>query len=204
LAHPVLTKVKDRIDRSFGDEIRFFKGWMDSPKGVGSVIPTSDVTARRMASIVRPHSALPVLELGPGTGVITKAILAAGIAPQNLVSIEYSADFATELKRVYPDVRVIEGDAFDLDATLHDDGTTQFDCVISAIPLLSFPKHMRTALMIGLLNRIPTGRPVMQITYGPRSPVPIIPGVKVRHFDFVVRNVPPAQLWTYTRIASPV
>ena len=70
-------KVKERLGRKFDEEIRFFKGWMSNTRAVGAIIPTSSITARRMAGVVNPASGLPVLELGPGTGVITKAILEA-------------------------------------------------------------------------------------------------------------------------------
>jgi phosphatidylethanolamine/phosphatidyl-N-methylethanolamine N-methyltransferase len=80
-------RLKERLGRKFDEEIRFFKGWMDGPKSVGAICPTSSVTAKRMASVINPSSGLPVLELGPGTGVITKAILERGIATENMVSI---------------------------------------------------------------------------------------------------------------------
>ncbi len=156
----------------------------------------------RMASIVDPSSGLPVLETGPGTGVITKAILARGIAPQNLYSIEYSPNFVRHLHRLYPDVNVIEGDAFNLTETLGDKRDMLFDCVVSAVPLLNFPIKRRVAYLEDLLGRIPAGRPVMQITYGPLSPIPAGKGdYTVKHFDFIIRNIPPAHLWIYRRPA---
>lgn len=193
-------RLKERLGRKFDEEIRFFKGWMDGPKSVGAICPTSSVTARRMASVITPSSGLPVLELGPGTGVITKAILESGISPSDLVSIEYSTDFFQHLTRSYPGVNFINGDAFDLGKTLGELRDQTFDCVISAIPLLSFPMERRIALIEDLLDRVPAGRPVMQITYGPISPVIARPErYRIKHYDFVVRNIPPAQLWTYTR-----
>ena len=141
-----------------------------------------------------------MLELGPGTGIITKAILNHGITPKNLVSIEFSTDFYQHLLRAYPGVHFINGDAFDLKKTLGAWTDKTFDCVVSAIPLLSFPMERRIALLEDLLDRIPAGRPVMQITYGPVSPIIANPDrYKIKHYDFVVRNIPPAQLWTYTR-----
>ncbi|MGI2032850.1 phospholipid N-methyltransferase PmtA [Rhizobium panacihumi] len=193
-------RLKERLGRKFDEEIRFFKGWMDGPKSVGAICPTSSVTAKRMASVINPSSGLPVLELGPGTGVITKAILERGIAPENLVSIEFSTDFYQSLIKTYEGVHFINGDAFDLDKTLGDKNSVIFDSVISAIPLLSFPMERRIALIEDLLNRMPVGRPVIQITYGPVSPVIAKPSsYKIKHYDFVVRNIPPAQLWVYTR-----
>ncbi|MCC2687202.1 MAG: SAM-dependent methyltransferase [Rhizobiaceae bacterium] len=188
------------LARKFDDEIRFFKGWMTRPKAVGSIVPTSSVTARRMASVVDPGSGLPVLEVGPGTGVITRAILERGIRPDNLVAVEHSAEFARHLRQAFPGVNVIEGDAFDLERTLGALARQRFDCVVSGVPLLNFPVARRVAYIDSLLDRIPHGRPVVQLTYGPRSPVP--PGhgdYTVEHFDFVIRNIPPTQLWIYRR-----
>ena len=191
-------KLSQRCD----EEIRFFKGWIDGPKAVGSIIPTSSVTARRMASVVQPASGLPVLELGPGTGVITKAIIERGIAPEKLVLVEYSEDFAIHLKQDFPGVTVIQGDAFDLDTTLGKRADTTFDCIVSGIPLLNFPMPGRVALIEDLLDRVPPGRPVVQITYGPRSPVAAGRGnYAIEKLDFVVRNIPPAHLWLYRRPA---
>lgn len=193
-------RLKERLGRKFDEEIRFFKGWIDGPKQVGAIIPTSSVTAKRMASVINTASGLPVLELGPGTGVITKAILKGGTAPQDLVSIEYSTDFYQHLTRTFDGVNFINGDAFDLDRTLGAFKDRKFDSVISAIPMLSFPMEKRIELLEDLLDRMPAGRPVMQITYGPVSPIIARPDrYKIKHYDFVVRNIPPAQLWTYTR-----
>lgn len=188
------------LARRFDEELRFFKGWIDKPRAVGSIVPTSSVTARKMATVVNPDSGLPVLELGPGTGVITKAILEAGVKPENLWSIEYSQDFVDHLRLNYPGVNVIHGDAFDLDKTLGDKRDTVFDSVISGVPLLNFPVAQRIAYVEDLLDRIPAGRPIVQLTYGPLSPVPPGKGnYTVAHFDFIIRNLPPTQLWLYRR-----
>ncbi len=193
-------RLKERLGRKFDEEIRFFKGWIDGPKSVGAILPTSAVTARRMASVINPASGLPVLELGPGTGIITKAIIERGVAAENIVSIEYSTDFYQHLKRTIPGVNFINGDAFDLDTTIGDWKDRKFDAVISAIPMLSFPMEKRIALLEDLLDRMPPDRPVVQITYSPVSPIDARPDrFHIRHLDFVVRNIPPAQLWVYSR-----
>lgn len=192
--------VRKAIADRFGDELRFFRGWIDHPKAVGSIIPTSSVTARRMASVVDTTSGLPVLEVGPGTGVITRAILARGVKPEDLYAVEYSPEFVKHLRRSYPGVNVIEGDAFDLDATLGASAPPLFDSVVSGVPLLNFPVEARLSYLDGLLRRIPAGRPVVQLTYGPKSPIPSGRGdYTVEHFDFVIRNIPPTQLWVYRR-----
>ena len=186
----------------FEEEIRFFKGWLSDVKAVGAILPTSSITARVMASVVDTTSGLPVLELGPGTGVITKAILERGVAPDQLYSVEYSKDFADHLKIEYPDVNIIQGDAFDLDTTLGDKKDQMFDCVICAVPLIYIPAEQRAKLVENLLDRVPVGRPVLQITYAPKSPVaPGSGNFEVVHYDYVLRNVPPANLFVYRRTA---
>jgi phosphatidylethanolamine/phosphatidyl-N-methylethanolamine N-methyltransferase len=193
-------KLRQSLARRFDEELRFFKGWMDKPRAVGAIVPTSGVTARKMASVVDTSSGLPVLELGAGTGVITKAILQAGVKPENLWSIEYSDDFVRHLRGAYPQVNVIHGDAFDLDKTLGDRRDTMFDSVVSGVPLLNFPVERRVAYVEDLLDRLPAGRPIVQITYGPVSPVPAGRGnYTVEHFDFILRNIPPSRLWIYRR-----
>ena len=189
-----------KLAEKFDDELKFFKGWIDKPRAVGSIVPTSTITARKMASIVDTKSGLPVLEVGPGTGVVTRAILAHGVKPENLYAVEYSADFVRHLRRLYPGVNVIEGDAFNLDKTLGDHKDMVFDSVVSGVPLLNFPVPQRVAYIESLLDRVPPGRPIVQLTYGPVSPVP--PGrgnYTVERFHFILRNIPPTQLWIYRR-----
>ncbi|WP_274626431.1 phospholipid N-methyltransferase PmtA [Arvimicrobium flavum] len=197
---PGVTGLRKAFAERFDDEMRFFKGWLHRPKAVGSIIPTSSVTARKMATVIDPSSGLPVLELGPGTGVITKAILERGVRPQDLHTVEYAPEFVTHLRRTFPDVDVIHGDAFNLNETLRDMPGTMFDSVISGVPLLNFPVATRVRYVEDLLDRLPLGRPIVQLTYGPKSPVP--PGrgsYSVEHFRFVLRNIPPTQLWIYRR-----
>lgn len=192
--------LRKAIAEKFDDELRFFKGWIDKPKAVGAILPTSSVTARRMASVIEPASGLPVLELGPGTGVITRAILERGVPGEKLYSVEYSEDFVRFLRLEFPLINVIHGDAFNLNATLGEARDLIFDSVVSAVPLLSFPTEQRVRFIDDLLNRVPHGRPVVQITYGPLSPVPAGKGdYVIEHLDFVIRNIPPAQLWIYRR-----
>jgi phosphatidylethanolamine/phosphatidyl-N-methylethanolamine N-methyltransferase len=195
-----MQRIKSRIAEKFDDEIRFIKGMMSTPKTVGAIMPTSARMANRMASIIDTGSGLPVLELGPGTGVITRAILDKGVKPENLVSVEYSSEFVRHLRGKYPGVNFINGDAFSLAETLENYRGQKFDCVISGIPLLNFPMHQRVKLVEDLLKLIPVGRPIVQFSYGPVSPVVARPdSYTIKHFDFIVRNIPPAQIWHYRK-----
>lgn len=192
--------IRDRLASKFDDEIRFIRGMMAEPKTVGAIMPTSGRMAAKMASVIDTGSGLPVLELGPGTGVITKAILAKGVPPENLVSIEYSTQFYNHLVEKFPGVRFINGDAFNIEETLSAYRGQKFDCVISGIPLLNFPMHARVKLVESLLDLMPPGRPIVQFSYGPKSPVAKRPEhYKVEHSDIIFCNIPPAQIWHYRK-----
>ena len=108
----------EKIAERFDEEIRFFKSWVESPKAMGTICPTGKVIATRMASVINTGSGLPVLELGPGTGAITKAILRHGVKPENLYSVEYTASLIPHLEAEHPGVNFIHGDAFDLQNAL--------------------------------------------------------------------------------------
>ena len=178
----------------------FLKAWLRQPKSVGSVWPTSAPMARRMAGVIDLSSGLPILEVGPGTGTITKAIFEAGLPHHLLWSLEYSHVFAARLKAKYPLAHVVEGDAFELTRSLGVAGPRQFDSAISALPLLNFPLALRISFVEQVLDRLPAGRPLIQFSYGPKSPV--LPGLgryKVKRVGMVLRNIPPAQLWVFFR-----
>lgn len=187
--------IKDRFKLKFSEELRFLNGLKNQPKTVGAVWPTGPVMARSMASIVNPNAELPVLELGPGTGVITKAILERGLAPSKLHTVEYSPDFVRELRIRFPNIHVHQGDAFNLNDSV---GDRRFDCAISALPLLNFPTEMRVQFIIEVLARLPMSRPLIQFSYGPAAPVSAKAGqFSVERHDFVLRNIPPARIWIY-------
>lgn len=199
----MLETLRHKVSGKLQSDIRFFRGWLDRPKAVGTPFPTSSHTGRAMASVINLQSGLPVLEIGPGTGVITRAILSRGVAPARLYAVESSPEFSKELKHGFPGVHILNGSAFELDAVLGLNKHLQFDCVISAIPLLNFDMAARVAYVEDMLDRVPLGRPVIQVTYGPKSPVPAGSGnFTVQRMDFILRNVPPAHLWTYTRVPS--
>ena len=129
------------IKTNLQEDYRFFKGWIKNPSAVGSIKPTSRTTAKDMASLLPIESGLPVLELGPGTGVITREILNLGLPPDKLVSVEYDPEFVRNLQKEFPDVNVLQGDAFDPEDFLDEVPYDRFCGVMGAIPLLNFPNN---------------------------------------------------------------
>lgn len=177
---------------------RFLKGWIRKPGKVGSVVPTGRAAARAMAALVPQHGELPVLELGPGTGVITQALLERGIAASDIVGIEYSRDFHRYLVDRFPGVNFIHGDAFGAERLLAGTPWKRFRAVIGAIPLLNFQHKDRARLIETYLERMEPGGPFIQITYGPRPPAPARKGrYTVESTDWIMMNVPPARIYVY-------
>ncbi|MEO4044387.1 phospholipid N-methyltransferase PmtA [Hoeflea sp. CAU 1731] len=194
------TNLPRHLTTHLSRNLRFFKGLVSQPKSVGAIVPTSVFMARRMASVASAASGLPVLELGPGTGVVTRALLRRGLPPERIVAVEYSDYFCRLLETEHPEIKVIQGDAFNLDKTLAELGHTRFDCVISGLPLLNFSVGKRIALVEDCLGHIAHGRPMIQFSYGPTSPVPAGRGrYTVERFGVEIRNIPPAQMWIYRR-----
>jgi phosphatidylethanolamine/phosphatidyl-N-methylethanolamine N-methyltransferase len=196
----MLNAFAGKLKTRFAEEIRFLEALKREPKAVGAVWPTGQVMARSMASVVDGTSGLPVLELGPGTGIITRYILDTGLAADKLHAVEFTPGFVRELKMRFPDSHIHHGDAFNLDEALGEARSLTFDCAVSALPLLNFPMEKRTGLIMDVLSRLPVGRPFIQFSYGPLPPVPAKTGAfAVKHHDYVLRNLPPARIWTYTR-----
>ncbi|WP_428978265.1 class I SAM-dependent methyltransferase [Oricola thermophila] len=205
-APPVKIARKAVVRARFADQVRFLGSVLRAPRSIGAIAPTSAETARLMASHIDLSSGLPVLELGPGTGAITQAILASGLPPERLHAIEYSASFCRLLREKFPGARFHQGDAFDLEATLAqrmgDAAPGRFDCVISGLPLLNFAREKRCGLLAMALSVLPVGRPFVQFSYGMMQPVPVDdPGIAVARSSWVLRNMPPARVWTYRRKA---
>ena len=103
---------------AFEDEARFLRSWLERPLVTGAVTPSGKILARTMASYVDPRIPGPIIELGPGTGPVTDALIRRGVAQDRLVLVEYNPEFCQLLKRRFPKATIIQGDAYDLRETL--------------------------------------------------------------------------------------
>jgi phosphatidylethanolamine/phosphatidyl-N-methylethanolamine N-methyltransferase len=193
---------KRKLKTVVADEVRFFCNWVEKPLTTGAVSPSGRALTKLMASFVDPRGSLPVVELGPGTGVVTKALLERGIAPGRIVSIEFTAEFCSLLRKRFAGVRVIEGDAYALNKTLDGWIEGQFGAVVSSLPLFTRAPEARRALIVQALDRMAPGQPFIQFSYALVPPVPPEPGLfTVDHTNWVVMNLPPARVWVYRRVA---
>jgi phosphatidylethanolamine/phosphatidyl-N-methylethanolamine N-methyltransferase len=181
------------------DAARFLGRLIATPRSVGAIAPSSPGLARAMAAQVDPAATGRVLELGPGTGVITQALLTRGLAPERIVAIEYDPDFAGLLTRRFPGVRVIRGDAFDLARTLSGENPEPFAAALSGLPLVNFPKALRQKVLESVFARLAPGAPFVQFSYSLWPPIPPPPQVTVKRMAFILWNLPPARVWVYRR-----
>jgi len=181
------------------DTLRFLGRLIARPVTTGAVAPSGPALSRAMAAQIPANAEGPILELGPGTGVVTAAILERGIAAERITAVEYDRDFAAVVASRYPGVHVINGDAFDLARTLGNRPPQGFAAILSSMPLVNFPMAMRERLLADVLDRLQPGAPFIQFSYRLRSPVPPPAGVTVVQAAFILMNVPPARVWVYRR-----
>src|SRR3712207_8426237 len=114
---------------------------------MGAVTPSSKMLARTMASYVDPRIPGPVIELGPGTGPVTDALIRRGIAQDRLILVEYSPDFCQLLRRKFPKATIIQGDAYDLEDALGGILTELAAATVSSLPLFTKPMETRLDLL---------------------------------------------------------
>jgi phosphatidylethanolamine/phosphatidyl-N-methylethanolamine N-methyltransferase len=183
---------------SAAQHLDFLRGLIARPKNVAALTPSSPALARAIAEQVDPARPGPVLELGPGTGIVTEALIERGIAPERLIAIEYDPDFAKLVAERCVGVRVIRGDAFDFAALT---GAAQFAAIVSGLPLLNHPVAQRSALIESALSHLAPGAPFVQLSYGAHPPIPAPVGVELKRAALVLMNLPPARVWTYRRLA---
>lgn len=91
-----------KLGERLHDEARFLRSWLDNPANAGAIAPSSPALARAMAGAVDPHRPGPVVELGPGTGPVTEALIERGIDEARLVLIEFDPDFVSLLRERFP------------------------------------------------------------------------------------------------------
>lgn len=182
------------------DEVRFLRSWIEKPLHMGAVMPSGRVLARTMAQYVDRDSSGPVVELGPGTGAITNALIERGIDQKRLVLVEYNPGFCALLRDRYPQATVVQGDAYRLRDSLWDVLSVPASAVVSGLPLVTKPMLTRLKLIRDAFLALSPGAPFVQFTYSVAPPIPkSLPGVSTEASERIWMNLPPARVWVYRR-----
>jgi phosphatidylethanolamine/phosphatidyl-N-methylethanolamine N-methyltransferase len=173
---------------------------------MGSVVPSgrrlAEAMARTTLDAIKGRDG-HVVEVGAGTGEVTRALIAAGIPSGRLALVERDPELVAFLRQRFPGPRIVEGDASRLPQLLEEQGVTSVAAVVSSLPLLSLPADIVNGIVEGVFEALPRGAALVQFTYGPTPPVPRalrqglrLVGMRGRR---IWRNVPPAVVWTFRR-----
>ena len=182
------------------DEVRFLRSWIEKPLHMGAVMPSGKLLARTMAQYVDIKSSGPVVELGPGTGAITSALIERGVDQKRLVLVEYNPSFCALLRDRYPHARVVQGDADSLRESLRNVLSAPASAVVSGLPLVTKPMLTRLKLIRDAFIALAPGAPFVQFTYSVAPPIPkSLPGVSTEASERIWMNLPPARVWVYRK-----
>ncbi len=183
----------------------FFWQWLKNPLRTAAVAPSSAELAAAMVAEL-PDDVCRVIELGGGTGAITVALLDAGIHADDLLVLELNEELHAHLHLRFPKVRVVLGDARSLAALASDNGYLDrghADAIVSGLGLLSMPPALQRDILEAAFDCLRPGGVLVQFTYGPSAPVADAVvrelGLQVRRGNFVLRNMPPATVFVYSR-----
>jgi len=178
--------------------IIFLKLFITNPKTMGAITPSSRYLSQAMISPVFLSPRGKIVEFGPGTGVFTEMLIQSGIAPEKIIAIEYELLLVEKLKKRFPNIQIIRGNAACLtDLLAHD--LKKIDTIISGLPLRSLPKK----IVHDILTQVPLvlsdqGR-LIQFTYDIRNRDDIFQnyGYRLIQSHIIWRNLPPAKVNVY-------
>ncbi len=177
----------------------FWRRWISDPKGIGAVAPSSPGLTRRMAREVVLRAGEVVVELGPGTGTVTQALIKAGIPEDRLILVELDPEMHAFLVGKFPKALVLQGNAAELDEILPPRWRGRVSAVVSSLPLLSIPMDVRRRIADAVFQVLAPKGHLIQFTYSPFSPLRnAVPDLKSERTGFAAFNLPPATIWRYT------
>lgn len=183
----------------------FFWQWLKNPLRTAAVVPSSTELAAAMIAEL-PDDTTRVIELGGGTGAITRELLAAGIHASRLLVLELNEELHAHLHTRFPGVHVVLGDARSLPLLAHESGYLEAgpaDAVVSGLGLLTMPPSLQQDILAAAFECLRPDGVLVQFTYGPAAPVADAVvrqlDLSVHRGEFVLRNVPPATVYVYRR-----
>jgi len=183
----------------FAESRLLFKLWLKNPRKIGAVAPSSSELAAAMARQI-PHGHGYVVELGGGTGSVTRAILKAGTPRDHLIVVERDPTLHKVLEERYPGVIVLLGDAGRLQALLKRQGIDHVKAVVSSLPLITMKRATQDRITAQIFSVLAPGAPLIQFTYSLFSPIQRRRhGVHGEVGDRVLQNLPPASVWVYRK-----
>ena len=172
-----------------------------SPRSIGSFAESGPQLSAAMAKAANFKLGDIVVEFGPGTGVITAQLLAHGVSPSQLLLIEFNQKFVNILRMRFPHLTILHADAWQIEKILEKHfPEKKCAAIVSSLPLLNFPKSQRVELMAAVDRALdPEHGRFVQFSYGLKRPVEAASGFTASPSKWIIKNVPPARVWTYVR-----
>jgi len=183
----------------------FIREWLRRPHQIGAIAPSSRHLGNAMARWLPADRDDLVVELGPGTGAITEALLAHGLDASRLVAIEKSPELVAVLRERFPAIGIITGDAREMRALLreHGRGEHRVGAVMSSLPLRQFKEEFTRGLAAAIRGLLRPGGCWVQYSYHlGNSGQHGSEHFHLRCSDIVWRNLPPARVSVYQKLAA--
>ncbi len=172
-----------------------------NPTQIGCIAPSSPALSRRIASLVDPQSQ-SVIEIGAGTGAVTKALLERGVAPERLYALELDPRLAAFLRQQFPNIRVLCGNAARLAELVPASLRGNVACIVSSLPLRNMRPEVSGAIVNAALGALAPQGQLIQFTYRLRCPLPDPrPGITSERVQRIWNNLPPATVWRFRKSA---
>jgi phosphatidylethanolamine/phosphatidyl-N-methylethanolamine N-methyltransferase len=191
-----------KIIEAIADSTLFLREWLVNPQRTGAVAPSSPKLAAAMARWLPRDPESFVLELGPGTGAVTAALIKRGLREDRLVAIEHNPTLAKLLRKRFPRAHIITGDAWQLDELLRGQPVPipSVGAVISSLPLLNFPKEQVAALAQKIHSILgPRGRWVQYTYQIGKSRRRSADDFRLLASQIIWLNLPPARVSVYQK-----
>ena len=190
--------------RTAREEIFFLSRWLRAPLKTGSVRPSGRDLTRLIAGAVADLEADEwVVELGGGTGAVTRALIENGVAPDRMVVLERDRALSDWLRRAFPEVTIVTGDAEHLRRHLAAHNAGPVRRIVSSLPLLSLPRTQRNAILTEVFSVLGQDGTLIQYSYGTTCPVSRALrsglGINARAVGTAWRNLPPARVWEFEK-----
>ncbi len=184
------------------ETLLFWKRWIKHPLRVGALTPSSP----SLTSLISRHISVKpdsyIVELGAGTGTVTRRLLEEGIPCDQLYVVELDPELCGFLKKSLPNVNVIQGNASDLASLLPENVIGKVSTIVSGLPLSTMSLEIQKSIIDSCFKIMAPDSEIVQYSYHITSPIPAVKlGLSKERIGITLLNLPPAFLWRYQKAA---
>lgn len=191
------------------ENLQFLQAFLKNPLKVGAIAPSSPELAAEMLSGIQPDDHNIVLELGVGTGAITKFLRNAVPSRDSYLGIELDRDLVKTLNENFPDMNIVCGSAADAYSIHKELGLGKVRYVVCCLPFVSLPKDISDDVLAEIQKFMDEGCELRIFQYAHGYFLP--PAIKLRELlqnrygksrrsPLVLKNVPPAYTLTWSTV----